>query len=89
MFRELPFKKGDIILVHKKINDDWYLGEHHGFCGLFPTNFVYFLNNKNDTRYDIKTLKNRLLAMEGIAKVKYDFVPQETVELELHKVKYH
>ena len=70
----MELKKGDVILVHKKLNQDWYLGEQHGLCGLFPASFVHFLNN--DDKYEIQKLKNKLIEMEGIAKAKFDFKPK-------------
>jgi sorbin and SH3 domain-containing protein 1 len=72
--------------VHKKVNQDWYLGEHHGSCGLFPASYVHFLENKNDTKDNIQSLKNKLVSLEGMGKVKFDFKPQTKEELEMHKV---
>ena len=43
MKRELPFKKGDIILLKRRINDDWYEGECQGKTGIFPANHVELL----------------------------------------------
>ena len=72
--------------MHKKVNDDWYFGEHHGFCGLFPTSYVYFLDDKNYNKQEIQQLKNRLLGMEGLAEAKFDFKAKTKDELELRKV---
>jgi hypothetical protein len=38
--RELSFKKGDTILVQRRINDDWLEGEYQGKTGIFPVNYV-------------------------------------------------
>lgn len=38
--RELTFSKGDIITIHRKIDANWYEGEHNAFCGLFPVDYV-------------------------------------------------
>lgn len=39
-FRELSFRKGDIIFVRKQIDKNWYEGEHNAMVGLFPFNYV-------------------------------------------------
>ena len=85
-FRELNFKKGDIVYVIKKLNQDWYSGEHHGSRGIFPVNYVQFLSNEVESQYGINELKRRLLAMEGFGKASFDFRPQSNEELELKKV---
>jgi len=69
--RELPFKKGDTILVKRRINDDWLEGEHQGKTGIFPVNHVELVPYET---------------IEGEAIVKYDFIPQKTSELQLRKV---
>lgn len=38
--RQLTFKKGDNILLQKKIDQIWYLGQIHNRTGLFPINHV-------------------------------------------------
>lgn len=38
--RELSFNKGDIITIHRKVDANWYEGEHNAFCGLFPVEYV-------------------------------------------------
>jgi hypothetical protein len=83
--RELSFRKGDVILVHKKLTENWYLGEHHGFFGMFPVDHVRLLNSKT-TQAELNTIKNEILSKEGLARAKYDFLPQAGGELELHKV---
>jgi hypothetical protein len=71
--RELPFKKGDTILVKRRINDDWLEGAYQGKTGIFPVNHVELFP------YEI---------MEGEAIVKYDFLPENQFELQLKKVCY-
>jgi len=39
-YRELSFRKGDIIFVRKQIDKNWYEGEHNAMVGLFPFNYV-------------------------------------------------
>lgn len=80
--RELSFKKGDIILVLRRINDDWLEGEHQGFIGIFPLNHVeLFPIEQND---EINH-QEKIEEIEGEAIVKYDFIPQKTFELQLRK----
>lgn len=40
VYRELSFRKGDIIFVRKQIDKNWYEGEHNAMVGLFPFNYV-------------------------------------------------
>ncbi|XP_048348043.1 E3 ubiquitin-protein ligase SH3RF2 [Sphaerodactylus townsendi] len=37
---ELRFNKGDIIILHRQLDENWYLGEINGVSGVFPTNSV-------------------------------------------------
>ncbi|XP_071452424.1 E3 ubiquitin-protein ligase SH3RF3 isoform X2 [Hetaerina americana] len=41
---DLIFKKGDIILLKKKIDVNWYEGELAGNTGVFPTTYVQVIN---------------------------------------------
>lgn len=38
--RELTFRKGDIIFVKRRVDKNWYEGEHNAMIGLFPLNYV-------------------------------------------------
>lgn len=38
--RELSFRKGEMILVRRQIDNNWYEGELNGRIGLFPYNYV-------------------------------------------------
>ncbi|XP_032995897.1 E3 ubiquitin-protein ligase SH3RF2 [Lacerta agilis] len=37
---ELRFNKGDTIILHRQLDENWYLGEINGVSGVFPTNSV-------------------------------------------------
>ncbi|KAJ6667981.1 hypothetical protein lerEdw1_016302, partial [Lerista edwardsae] len=37
---ELKFNKGDVIVLHRQLDENWYLGELNGVSGVFPTNSV-------------------------------------------------
>ncbi|KAK6975386.1 SH3 domain-containing RING finger protein 3 [Biomphalaria glabrata] len=40
---DLPFDKGDIIILRRQIDENWYQGELSGRLGYFPANFVQIL----------------------------------------------
>lgn len=39
-YRELSFKKGDIIYIRRQIDKNWYEGEHNATIGLLPVQYV-------------------------------------------------
>ena len=39
-YRELSFRKGDIINVRRQVDKNWIDGELNGRRGIFPTNYV-------------------------------------------------
>jgi hypothetical protein len=79
----LSFKKGDILLVLRRINDDWLEGEYQGLIGIFPLNHVELFPNETTQQEDYLNESDT----EGEAIVKYDFIPQKTFELQLRKVR--
>ena len=40
MYDELTIHVGDIINIHDKQADGWWLGELHGTVGIFPATYV-------------------------------------------------
>lgn len=40
VFRELSFKKGDVIYIRREIDKNWFEGEHNAMVGLLPSNYV-------------------------------------------------
>ncbi|MGH0156198.1 UNVERIFIED_CONTAM: hypothetical protein FKN15_060226 [Acipenser sinensis] len=40
---ELSFKTGDVITALESVDAEWFCGELHGKCGLFPKNYVQVL----------------------------------------------
>ncbi|XP_054261810.1 E3 ubiquitin-protein ligase SH3RF1 isoform X2 [Macrosteles quadrilineatus] len=40
---DLSFKKGDLIMLRKKIDNNWYLGESGGKQGVFPLSYVQIM----------------------------------------------
>lgn len=39
-FSDLSFKKGDIILLKKQVDENWYQGELNNRQGFFPATYV-------------------------------------------------
>ncbi|XP_051869520.1 E3 ubiquitin-protein ligase SH3RF1-like [Pristis pectinata] len=42
---DLSFKKGDVILLRRQVDENWYYGEINGVCGIFPLNFVQVIHH--------------------------------------------
>ncbi|KAM7168139.1 E3 ubiquitin-protein ligase SH3RF1 isoform 2-T3 [Macrochelys suwanniensis] len=40
---DLQFNKGDIIILRRQVDENWYHGEVNGVHGFFPTNFVQII----------------------------------------------
>ncbi|CAK6956138.1 E3 ubiquitin-protein ligase SH3RF1 [Scomber scombrus] len=40
---DLKFSKGDIIILRRQVDENWYHGEMGGVHGFFPTNFVHVI----------------------------------------------
>lgn len=38
--RDLSFRKGDVIILRKKIDNNWYVGECGSNHGVFPLSYV-------------------------------------------------
>lgn len=45
VFRDLSFRKGDIIVLRRKIDNNWYQGECNGVSGVFPLQYVKVMFN--------------------------------------------
>ncbi|KAG1665579.1 Sorbin and SH3 domain-containing protein 1 [Nymphon striatum] len=77
--RELPFSKGDLIYITRKVDKNWYEGVHHGITGIFPVKYVEIL--PPETLKPVEKKKRQ----DGQAKVIYTFSAQSPVELSLLK----
>ncbi|NXE44891.1 SH3R1 ligase, partial [Casuarius casuarius] len=40
---DLKFSKGDIVILRRQVDENWYHGEVNGIHGFFPTNFVQII----------------------------------------------
>ncbi|KAG8435175.1 hypothetical protein GDO86_013210 [Hymenochirus boettgeri] len=38
--KELSLQKGDIVYIHKQIDQNWFEGEHHGRVGIVPISYI-------------------------------------------------
>ncbi|XP_052767527.1 serine/arginine repetitive matrix protein 2-like isoform X6 [Mya arenaria] len=76
--RELPFRKGDTIYLIRQIDANWFEGEKGGRVGIFPVNYVEILTS-------IEEAQNAAQQSEGLARAKYSFTSQTSVELSLRK----
>ncbi|GCC38470.1 hypothetical protein chiPu_0016984 [Chiloscyllium punctatum] len=41
--KELTLQKGDVVYIHKVLDQNWLKGEHYGRLGIFPTSYVEFI----------------------------------------------
>lgn len=80
----MSFKKGDILLVLRRINDDWLEGAFQGLIGIFPLNHVELFPIEQEDNLNNYEKEPEI---QGEAIVKYDFIPQKTFELQLRKVR--
>lgn len=39
-FREIAFRKGDLVLILRQLDKNWYEGEFKGNIGIFPISYV-------------------------------------------------
>ena len=83
LYDELSIKVGDIINIHDKQADGWWLGELRGQVGIFPATYVeeeesqawYFCK----TSYAIKNHINRLGGTESIWNVKDEIAQKKNL----------
>ncbi|XP_049628290.1 sorbin and SH3 domain-containing protein 2 isoform X7 [Suncus etruscus] len=82
--KELSFKKGDTVYVLRKIDQNWYEGEHHGRVGIFPISYVEKLlppEKAQPARPPPPAQPGEI----GEAIAKYNFNADTNVELSLRK----
>ncbi|CAF3721464.1 unnamed protein product [Rotaria socialis] len=80
--KELLFKKGDTMLVKRRINDNWLEGENQGLTGIFPLNHVQLFPCEVIGQPSAKEIEQHI---EGEPIVKNDFIPVKSYELQLKK----
>ncbi|XP_050003319.1 sorbin and SH3 domain-containing protein 2 isoform X13 [Alexandromys fortis] len=82
--KELSFKKGDTVYILRKIDQNWYEGEHHGRVGIFPISYVEKLTppeKAQPARPPPPVQPGEI----GEAIAKYNFNADTNVELSLRK----
>uniref|UniRef100_A0A8C8SFV8 Sorbin and SH3 domain containing 2 n=1 Tax=Pelusios castaneus TaxID=367368 RepID=A0A8C8SFV8_9SAUR len=82
--KELSFKKGDTVYILRKIDQNWYEGEHHGRVGIFPISYVEKLSTPEKAQ-PARPPPPAQLGEIGEAIAKYSFSADTNVELSLRK----
>ncbi|XP_037687098.1 sorbin and SH3 domain-containing protein 2 isoform X25 [Choloepus didactylus] len=82
--KELSFKKGDTVYILRKIDQNWYEGEHHGRVGIFPISYVEKLTPPEKAQ-PARPPPPAHLGEIGEAIAKYNFNADTNVELSLRK----
>lgn len=76
--KEINLRKGDLVYIRRKIDANWYEGEHHGLVGIFPVSYVEVIPAES------AHLQPRR-ALEGLARAKFNFSAQTPAELSLFR----
>ncbi|XP_021794731.1 sorbin and SH3 domain-containing protein 2 isoform X42 [Papio anubis] len=82
--KELSFKKGDTVYILRKIDHNWYEGEHHGRVGIFPISYVEKLTPPEKAQ-PARPPPPAQPGEIGEAIAKYNFSADTNVELSLRK----
>nr|XP_014592101.2 sorbin and SH3 domain-containing protein 2 isoform X10 [Equus caballus] len=82
--KELSFKKGDTVYILRKIDQNWYEGEHHGRVGIFPISYVERLSPPEKAQ-PARPPPPAQPGEIGEAIAKYHFNADTNVELSLRK----
>ncbi|XP_039555791.1 sorbin and SH3 domain-containing protein 2 isoform X4 [Passer montanus] len=82
--KELSFKKGDTVYILRKIDQNWYEGEHHGRVGIFPISYVEKLSPPEKAQ-PARPPPPAQIGEIGEAVAKYNFSADTNVELSLRK----
>uniref|UniRef100_A0A8C5NNH9 Sorbin and SH3 domain containing 2 n=1 Tax=Junco hyemalis TaxID=40217 RepID=A0A8C5NNH9_JUNHY len=81
---KLSFKKGDTVYILRKIDQNWYEGEHHGRVGIFPISYVEKLSPPEKAQ-PARPPPPAQIGEIGEAVAKYNFSADTNVELSLRK----
>ncbi|XP_065593013.1 sorbin and SH3 domain-containing protein 2 isoform X1 [Cyrtonyx montezumae] len=82
--KELSFKKGDTVYILRKIDQNWFEGEHHGRVGIFPISYVEKLSPPEKAQ-PARPPPPAQIGEIGEAIAKYNFSADTNVELSLRK----
>uniref|UniRef100_A0A8C5LKA6 Sorbin and SH3 domain containing 2 n=1 Tax=Leptobrachium leishanense TaxID=445787 RepID=A0A8C5LKA6_9ANUR len=82
--KELSFKKGDTVYILRKIDKNWYEGEHNGRIGIFPISYVEKIG-PSEKAQPVRPPPPAQVREIGEAIAKYNFTADTNVELSLKK----
>nr|XP_020657949.1 sorbin and SH3 domain-containing protein 2 isoform X9 [Pogona vitticeps] len=82
--KELSFKKGDTVYILRKVDQNWYEGEHYGRVGIFPISYVEKLTPPEKAQ-PARPPPPAHIAEIGEAVAKYNFNADTNVELSVRK----
>ncbi|XP_076879022.1 sorbin and SH3 domain-containing protein 2 [Brachyhypopomus gauderio] len=82
--KELSFKKGDTVYITRKIDNNWYEGDHHGKVGIFPISYVEKLP-PTERHQPVRPPPPVQCREIGEAVARYNFSADTSVELSLRK----
>ncbi|XP_053559867.1 sorbin and SH3 domain-containing protein 2 isoform X2 [Bombina bombina] len=82
--KELSFKKGDTVYILRKIDKNWYEGEHYGRVGIFPVSYVEKIS-PTERSQPVRPPPPAQVREIGEALAKYNFTADTNVELTLKK----
>uniref|UniRef100_A0A670IPM1 Sorbin and SH3 domain containing 2 n=1 Tax=Podarcis muralis TaxID=64176 RepID=A0A670IPM1_PODMU len=82
--KELSFKKGDTVYILRKVDQNWYEGEHYGRVGIFPISYIEKLLPPEKAQ-PARPPPPAHIAEIGEAVAKYNFNADTNVELSLRK----
>ncbi|XP_066429542.1 sorbin and SH3 domain-containing protein 2 isoform X13 [Eleutherodactylus coqui] len=82
--KELSFKKGDTVYILRKIDKNWYEGEHHGRVGILPISYVEKISPTEKSQ-PLRPPPPAQVREIGEAIAKYNFTADTNVELTLRK----
>uniref|UniRef100_UPI00358DDB52 sorbin and SH3 domain-containing protein 1-like isoform X2 n=1 Tax=Myxine glutinosa TaxID=7769 RepID=UPI00358DDB52 len=81
--KELPLQKGDIVYISRKVDQNWFEGEHHGRVGIFPISYVEVLAQVEKPQ---PSKGSELQVLEyGEAIGRYNFNADTTLEMSFKK----
>ncbi|XP_017329833.2 uncharacterized protein sorbs2b isoform X5 [Ictalurus punctatus] len=82
--KELSFNKGEIVYITRKIDNNWFEGEHHGKVGIFPISYVEKIS-PSDRHQPARPPPPTQSTEIGEAVARYNFSADTNVELSLRK----
>ena len=84
-YRELSFKKGDLVYIRRQVDDNWYEGERNAMIGIFPVSYVEIIPNESVGSLSRSTRTLSKEQADGKGKAKFNFQAQTPMELSLIK----